>query len=90
MNLTPRQTDVIVAIRNYRHLHGYSPTMQELADQLGEQYWRDGAGLSHNLRTVVVDPRGRIRKIFMGNKWTVTQLEEEMLQAGLSEKAKPK
>jgi repressor LexA len=35
MNLTPRQTDVVVAIRNYRHLHGYSPTMQELADQLG-------------------------------------------------------
>jgi repressor LexA len=31
----PRQLDVIVAIRNYRHLHGYSPTMQELADQLG-------------------------------------------------------
>jgi len=35
MNLTPRQTDVIVAIRNYRHLHGFAPTMQELADQLG-------------------------------------------------------
>jgi repressor LexA len=35
MNLTPRQVDVIVAIRNYRHLHGYAPTMQELADQLG-------------------------------------------------------
>lgn len=35
MNLTPRQTDVLVAIRNYRHLNGYAPTMQELADQLG-------------------------------------------------------
>lgn len=35
MNLTPRQLDVLVAIRNYRHLHGMSPTMQELADQLG-------------------------------------------------------
>lgn len=35
MNLTPRQLDVIVAIRDYRHLHGMSPTMQELADQLG-------------------------------------------------------
>lgn len=35
MNLTPRQVDVLVAIRNYRHLHGYAPTMQELADQLG-------------------------------------------------------
>lgn len=35
MNLTPRQLDVIVAIRNFRHLNGYAPTMQELADQLG-------------------------------------------------------
>jgi repressor LexA len=35
MNLTPRQLDVIVAIRNYRHINGYAPTMQELADQLG-------------------------------------------------------
>jgi repressor LexA len=35
MNLTPRQLDVVVAIRNYRHLNGYAPTMQELADQLG-------------------------------------------------------
>src|SRR6202050_3661134 len=35
MNLTPRQLDVVVAIRNYRYLNGYSPTMQELADQLG-------------------------------------------------------
>ncbi len=35
MNLTPRQVDVLVAIRNYRHLHGYAPTMQELADSLG-------------------------------------------------------
>ena len=35
MNLTPRQLDVVVAIRNYRHLNGFAPTMQELADQLG-------------------------------------------------------
>jgi len=35
MNLTPRQLDVLVAIRNYRHINGFAPTMQELADQLG-------------------------------------------------------
>ncbi len=35
MNLTPRQLDVVVAVRNYRHLHGMAPTMQELADHLG-------------------------------------------------------
>lgn len=34
MNLTPRQLDVLVAIRNFRHLHGYAPSMQELADKL--------------------------------------------------------
>jgi repressor LexA len=35
MNLTPRQLDILVAIRDFRHLHGYSPTMQELADKFG-------------------------------------------------------
>ena len=35
MNLTPRQLDVLVAIRDYRYLNGVAPTMQELADQLG-------------------------------------------------------
>lgn len=35
MNLTSRQLDAAVAIRNYRHLHGYAPTLQELADTLG-------------------------------------------------------
>lgn len=35
MNLTPRQLDVLVAVRNYRHLNGMAPTMQELADKLG-------------------------------------------------------
>lgn len=34
MQLTPRQVDVICAIRNTRHLHGYPPTIRELASQL--------------------------------------------------------
>lgn len=34
MELTPRQADVILTIRNYRHLHGYSPTFREIADAL--------------------------------------------------------
>lgn len=33
MNLTPRQLDVAAAIRNHRHLRGFSPTMDELAEQ---------------------------------------------------------
>jgi len=33
--LTRHQLAVAVAIRDFRHRHGYAPTMQELADQFG-------------------------------------------------------
>ena len=33
--LTPRQLRILTFIRDYRQNHGYSPTMQELADALG-------------------------------------------------------
>jgi repressor LexA len=35
MNLTPKQLKILQLIRDYRIAHGYSPTMQELADELG-------------------------------------------------------
>jgi repressor LexA len=35
MNLTPKQLHVLRRIRDHRLAHGYSPTMQELADELG-------------------------------------------------------
>ena len=34
MELTPRQADVILLIRNHRHLHGYSPSVREIARML--------------------------------------------------------
>jgi repressor LexA len=35
MNLTPKQLKILQLIRDWRVANGYSPTMQELADQLG-------------------------------------------------------
>ena len=35
MNLTPRQLSILTRIRDIRLARGYSPTMQELADELG-------------------------------------------------------
>ncbi|MCH2135801.1 MAG: transcriptional repressor LexA [Phycisphaerales bacterium] len=35
MNLTPRQLEIATRIRDYRIAHGFSPTLQELADELG-------------------------------------------------------
>ncbi len=34
MNLTPKQLHILQLIRDWRHQHGYSPTMQEIADVL--------------------------------------------------------
>lgn len=52
----------------------------ELADQFGENFWTEGGSISHNLRTVVVDARGRVRKIYQGNKWTSADLVQEILK----------
>lgn len=35
MNLTPKQLRILTRIRDVRLTHGYSPTLQELADELG-------------------------------------------------------
>jgi protein SCO1/2 len=54
-----------------------------IADQVGAYFGHDeNGGISHNLRTAVVDARGRIQKIFPGNKWTSDELVAEMIKAG--------
>lgn len=35
---------------------------------------RNDADLDHNLRTVVIDPEGKLRKVFIGNEWTPDDL----------------
>jgi protein SCO1/2 len=86
-------TDTPAHLKGYANMVHYDPShwsfltgdetqIGGLADQLGENYWREGTSIGHNMRTVVVDPKGRIRKIFAGNKWTVEQLISEMVSAG--------
>lgn len=79
-------------LRGYAETAHYDPThwsfvtsdetqITYLADQIGENFWHENGSIGHNLRTVVVDPKGRIRKIFPGNKWTVDELVEVMVKA---------
>jgi protein SCO1/2 len=67
---------------HWSFLTGDEKQIGDLADQIGENYWREGDSIGHNLRTVVVDPRGRIRKIIPGNKWNVGQFVQEIVKAG--------
>ncbi len=34
-NITPRQMQILTLIRDFRHKHGFSPTLQEIGDVLG-------------------------------------------------------
>lgn len=53
-----------------------------IGDQVGEYFGHDeSGGVTHNLRTVVVDARGRVQKIYPDNKWTSDQLVAELLKA---------
>jgi protein SCO1/2 len=57
-------------------------TLTELAPRLDLMIHHDvGGGISHNLRTVVLDPQGRIHRQFDGNEWTPQQLAEAVLDA---------
>lgn len=59
-----------------------------IAEQVGLYFARepDGVGISHNLRTVVVDAQGRVQNIIPENKWTAAELVAELVKAA---QAKP-
>ena len=47
----------------------------------GLEFWEGGSEITHNLRTVVFDTQGRMRKVFSENTWTAAELADE-LRAG--------
>ena len=81
-------------LKNYAERYNYDPEhwdfatgalidVTALGEQVGLNFWHDETGnITHNLRTVVIDPSGRLRKIFNGNQWSSDDLIEEMKKAG--------
>lgn len=47
----------------------------------GLEFWEGGSEITHNLRTVVFDAQGRMKKVFTENTWTAKELADE-LRAG--------
>jgi protein SCO1/2 len=57
-------------------------TLSGLAPRLDLMIMHDGNNImSHNLRTVVLDPQGKIFRQLDGNQWTPQQLADAILQA---------
>ena len=56
-------------------------TLARLAPLLDLKIAHEDNSISHNLRTVVLDPQGRIARQFDGNQWTPKELADAMLEA---------
>jgi cytochrome oxidase Cu insertion factor (SCO1/SenC/PrrC family) len=44
-------------------------------------FYKKSGTIEHNVRTVVVNPAGRVHHIFPGNEWTSDELVAEMKRA---------
>ena len=66
-----------------RWLFAVAPTntLRALAPKVDLNVWRENGTLSHNLRTVVLDPDGKISRQFDGNDWTPQQLADAISEA---------
>jgi len=53
-------------------------TLANLAPKVDLNFWRENGSLTHNLRTVVLDTRGKISRQFDGNDWTPGQLADAL------------
>lgn len=74
--------------RHWSFITGDLVDITAIAEQTGLNFARDpdGVGISHNLRTVVVDARGRVQNIIPENKWKPEELVDEIVKAA---QAKP-
>ncbi len=52
--------------------------IRQLGAAVGLEFSGDGAQITHNLRTLVIDPAGRIQRVFQGNGWQPAELVAEM------------
>lgn len=57
------------------------PALESLAPALTLQVIPEQGSFLHNLRTVVLDTRGRIHRQFEGNEWTPDELADAMVEA---------
>lgn len=56
-------------------------TLAAWAPRIGLMVMQQGSGISHNLRTVVIDPQGRFFRQFDGNEWAPQELADTVTEA---------
>lgn len=88
--------DTPAVLKAYAERYQYDPARWTLAtgslmeisalgDHFGLLFWRpdpaEEGNLSHNMRTVVLDPQGRVAAVFADEKWTPAELVAAIIKA---------
>lgn len=70
--------------RVWSYLTGTPAAIDNVASRFGVSVIRepnDIDAITHNLRTAIIDPRGRVVKIYSGSEWTPAMLVEDLQSA---------
>jgi protein SCO1/2 len=68
-------------LKHWSFATGKVKDIEALGGAFGLYVDRKALEIDHNMRTVVVDPDGRVRQIFTGNDWQDEELIDEMKRA---------
>ncbi len=60
---------------------GKDEAIRALGEALELAYVEESRSFTHNLRTAVLDPEGKLRRLFRGNEWTPEELVAELKAA---------
>lgn len=67
--------------KHWSFLTGAEDQIELLARHFGLNFYREGGVLNHNLRTVVINPKGKVHKTLIGNEWKAQELVDELVSA---------
>jgi protein SCO1/2 len=95
--------DTPPVLKTYAKRYGYDPAkwnyltgelidITAITEQFGLMFWRpdpkEVTGISHNLRTAVIDADGKVQKIFTDNNWKADEFVSEMISAAAKNSAR--
>jgi protein SCO1/2 len=66
---------------HWRFATGTLRAITTLALRCGLSFWDANGGIQHNLRTIVIDAKGNVRRVFTNNEWKPAELAAELRAA---------
>jgi protein SCO1/2 len=60
---------------------GTEEAIQTLGAALGLDYFEEERSFTHNLRTAVIDPEGKLHRLHLGNEWSPDELANDLRAA---------